>query len=312
MKAEIRPYILFIFLALAGLAVSFLLLSLDPLRESSSRDILSSGTENPPQRIICGTPGITEIVFELGAGGRVVGVSQFSTYPPDASLKPVIGGIINPNREKITTLKPDLFITQGKHESLASFCRQQGINFLSLDIETLEDIADAISLLGQKLQLSRKAATLNARMKEELSSLESRSSNLPRQKVFFVLGHSPGDLSNLMSIGSKTFLHQIIGIAGGVNIFADAPGTYPQISKETLLRRLPDVIIEVMTGPLTEDKIQMLRSDWSRLSHLPAVQDGRIFFLNQDYILIPGIRVTKSARLLASIFHPEVFNVPNE
>ena len=312
LKRKFWPWILFIGLALAGFALSFLITPLDSPRKSETEE---QGILHPQvffQRIICGTPGITEIVFGLGAGHRVVGVSQFSAFPREATEKPVIGGLINPNREKITALKPDLLITQGKHESLAAFCRRQGITFLSLEIETLEDIHNAVTRLGGILGTAGEAARLHNFIKEELQRLTFRISVFPARKVFFVLGHSPGDLSNLMSIGPRTFLHQLITAAGGINIFADASGTYPQISKESLLRRQPEVIIEVITGDLSEEKIRMLKSDWSQLSILPAVLQGQIHFLNQDFLLIPGTRVTQTAQLLAEIIHPEAFNVPKQ
>ena len=310
LKRKFWPWILFVGLALAGFSLSLLITPLNSPRKAQTKEQGFLYPQGSFQKIICGTPGITEIVFGLGAGDRVVGVSQFSTFPREASEKPVIGGLINPNREKITALKPDLLITQGKHESLAAFCRRQGITFLSLEIETLEEIYGAVTRLGDILGTTTAAARLNTMIKDELQHLTTRISVFPARKVFFVLGHSPGDLSNLLSIGPRTFLHQLISAAGGINIFADASGTYPQISKESLLRRQPEVIIEVITGDLSQEKIRMLKSDWAQLSILPAVQQGHIHFLNQDFLLIPGTRVTQTARLLAEIIHPEAFNVP--
>jgi iron complex transport system substrate-binding protein len=309
---KLRPWFLFAGLALAGTVLSFLIAPLNSPRHALTEDGIHRGPRGPYQRIICGTPGITEIVFGLGAGDRVVGVSQFSSYPPQAAEKPVIGGLINPNRERITSLRPDLLITQGKHESLAAFCRQQGITFLSLEIEMLEDVWDAIARLGRLLGAAAEASRLEERIKAGLHDLSSQTAPFPKKKVFFVLGHSPGDLSNLMSIGPRTFIHQLITAAGGINIFADARITYPQISKESLLRRRPEIIIEVITGDLGDEKIRVLENDWSQLSILPAVAEGRIHFLNQDYLLIPGTRLPQTARLLSEIIHPEAFNGPDQ
>jgi ABC-type Fe3+-hydroxamate transport system substrate-binding protein len=309
LNRKFRPWILFFGLALAGTALSFLVAPLNLPRHSRVQEQALLNPQAPFQRIICGTPGITEIVFGLGAGSRVVGVSQFSSFPPEASKKPLIGGLINPNRERIISLKPDLLITQGKHESLAAFCRRQGITFLSLEIETLEDIHDAVRRLGGILGAPGEAARLNGLIKDELGHLKSRISVFPARKVFFVLGHSPGDLSNLMTVGPRTFLHQLVTAAGGINVFADSSGTYPQISKESLLRRQPEVIIEVITGDLSKEKIRILKNDWTQLSILPAVLEGDIHFLNHDFLLIPGTRVIRTARLLAEIIHPEAFDV---
>jgi iron complex transport system substrate-binding protein len=116
-------------------------------------------------RIICAAPSVTEIVFALGVGQRVVGISDFSTHPPEARGIPQIGGLIDPNREKITSLQPDLFIIQGQNASLARFCDEHGIRFLSVEINSLEDIWTAIHTIGQTLRAEDKATALIQKMK---------------------------------------------------------------------------------------------------------------------------------------------------
>jgi len=258
-------------------------------------------------RVICAAPSITEIVFTLGAGPRVVGVSDYSFFPPEAKGVARIGGQINPNRERILSLEPDLIILQGKHPALSRFCRAQGIRTLSVEIDRIEHIGAAILTIGAWLGEEASAEHLAADIHLELSDLALKTRSQPPRRVFLGLGHTPGDLTGLMTTGSGTFLHELIELAGGRNIFADAPGSYPTISKESLVRRRPDVIIEVLAEGISPDNQLLLRSDWDRLSTLPAVKAGRIFFLTDDYLLIPGVRIARTAHRLAEAIHPELF-----
>ncbi len=258
-------------------------------------------------RIICGSPGITEIIFSLGLGDQVVGVSDFSNFPPEAKKKKRIGGLVNPNRERIISLKPDLLITQGKHETLARLCREHHIPFLSIKMDSLKDISEATLILGKKFQRDQLAHELVENLEAELEDMRKKLMNLPPQKIFFVLGHTPGDLVGLMTTGPGTFLHELIGMAGGINIFEDASSAYPQISKEALVLREPDIIIEVFSEGLSPENRLLLRQDWNRLAMLPAVKDDRIHFLTEDYLLMPSLRVIKTLKKLAKIIHPEAF-----
>jgi iron complex transport system substrate-binding protein len=264
-----------------------------------------------PQRIICSSPSVTEIVFALGFGRRVVGVSDFSTYPPEAKAKTKIGGLINPNREKIVALHPDLLILQGQNDSLVRISDELGIRFLSIEIDSLEDIWRAIYLIGKELNGAEKADDLVAQIQNDLRKVQDRIRFLPRRKVFLTLGHTPGDLTGLMTTGPGTFIHELLTMAGGDNIFKDATGRFPQISKESLAKRQPEVIIEAIPGGVGEEKQRLLSKDWSQLPMLPAVRSGRIHFLTEDYLLIPGVRIAQTVHRFAQILHPEVFGEPD-
>jgi len=264
--------------------------------------------KKPPDRIICGAPSITEIVFALGEGERVVGVSQFSTYPPEASSRADIGGLINPNKERILSLRPELFLTQGKNESLSKFCTEKDIGFISLSIETIADLEHAILFLGKTLDAEEEALQLIEDIRAGILDVRLKVHGLPKKRVFLTLGHTAGDLSGLLTTGKGTFLDELLEIAGGINIFADTHVRYPQISKESLVVRDPEVIIEIFTGQLSAKKKELIRQDWIRLPTLLAVKSDRIHFLDDDYLLIPGVRISQTALRLAAILHPEAFN----
>ena len=257
------------------------------------------------KRIICAAPSVTEIVFALGLGDRVVGISHFTVFPPEAKEKTSIGGLINPSKERITALRPDLVITQGKHESLAELCKKLHIPFLSLKIEKLKDIERAVLKLGNYLGASSEAQNLSQKIKKEISALSFQADSLPKRKVFLCLSHTPGDLTGLMTTGKGTFLNEIIEMAGGINIFSDLKDRYPRISKESLIMRGPDIIIEIYAKGLNLSQQQLLRKDWDRLAVLPAVQSSRIYFLTDDYLLIPGVRAHLILKKFMQTIHPE-------
>lgn len=275
---------------------------------SSSLKKDSSSNLKKTFRLVTASPGITEIAYTLGLSDNIVGVSDFSVFPPEAQNKPKIGGLFNPNKEILTALQPDLVITQGKHESLAKFCREQDIDFLSVNMDSLEDVFSAVQIIGNKLNKSKKAQNIVDALKRDLDKIRKKTIGLTPKKVFITLGHTPGDLTGLMTTTSGTFLHEIIEIAGGKNIFADLQGLYPHISKEALLMRQPDIIIEIFPEGFSGENKEMLKKDWERLDILTAVRTGNIHYLTEDYLLIPGVRIPQAAKKLAQIFHPGNFS----
>ena len=250
----------------------------------------SSGSEGI-DRIVCGSPGIAEIVFAMGCGERVVGVSEYTSYPPEAAAKPVIGNAISPNRERLLVLKPDLMITQGKQAALEAFGEKYGIATCSLEMDDMADIHQSIATLAERLDCVAAGEALSDRIRAEIATTRKAIEGKPRKRVFFCFGRKPGDLTGLTSIGPGTFLDELITMAGGSNIFSDAKGLYPQVSKESLAVRSPEVILELHPDGVSPDRAAELEKDWARLPPMPAVEQGRIHYLTQDYLLIPGPRL---------------------
>ena len=251
----------------------------------------SGETGTAGKRIICATPAVAEIVFALGCGARAVGVSEFTDWPSEAATKPQIGGALNPNRESILRLKPDLILSQGKSEALGGFAQAQGIGFLSLPLDTLDDLRAAIAGFAAALGAEEQGQALLAEMESGFAAIPS-CGPVP---VFIALGHAPGDLSGLMTSGPGTFLSQITGLAGGSNIFADVDVLWPKISQETLIRRKPEVILDFQAGPVDEVRRAALVADWERL----GFQEEQIRLLEEEYLLKPGPRAAQSAARIA-------------
>jgi iron complex transport system substrate-binding protein len=281
------------------------------LAAACGRGARTEKTPPPPvqaaTRVVCGSPAVTEIVFALGCGARVVGVSDFADYPPEAAAKPRIGGWFNPNRERLLVLKPDLIVSQGKHESLMQFAQSYGVRFESVRLDTLADLYAAIQTVAEALGEPDEGRKLGRATRAAMERVQERVRRLPPRRVLVVLGRTPGDLSGLTSIGPGSVLQDLLTAAGGTNVFADATGAYPQVSKETLLVRKPEVVLEVRPGSLPDATRRMLREDWDRIPGIPAVEAGRIHYLTNEYLLIPGPRVAETVARLGEAIHPEAF-----
>ncbi|MBN1765759.1 MAG: ABC transporter substrate-binding protein [Sedimentisphaerales bacterium] len=283
----------------------FISLGLNTVSEQPSLNHPVTG----PQRIICITPAITEIVFALGCQQRVRGVSDFCTWPPEVVHKDKIGGFFNPNYERLTALNPDMIIAQGRSEKIIAFCRQKNIPFLSLELNDLETIKQEIIMLGEILDCVSEAQELCQDMTQQIDDIRNKLQGVDKKRIFFTLGRTSGLMKGLSTIDGNSFMNELIEVAGGINIFADIQQPYPQISKETLVKRRPEVIIEAHPGETLDDKRQNeLISDWQALGDIPAVTNNQIYFLTEDYLLIPGVRLGQTARRLTQVIHPEIFS----
>jgi iron complex transport system substrate-binding protein len=290
--------IFLIFLAL-GLAMAFF------LPDESRENTVSQDTASAC-RIISMTPSVTESLFALGCGDRVVAVTDFCSYPPEAAEKERLGGFFNPNLERLLVLKPDLIIVQGAALKIAEFCKKENIPLCQVEMSDIARIFYDIEMLGDKLSYSASAQQLCEKMRKSLEEVKERVAGLKRPRVFFSVSRIQGGMTGLTTVGGDTYLSNLIEVAGGENIFADLKQPYPQVSKETLLKRGPEIIIETRSSEeLSEKQREERLSVWRSLVNLPAVETNRIYFVPEDPVLKPGPRIGQSALLLAEIIHPE-------
>jgi iron complex transport system substrate-binding protein len=254
-----------------------------------------------PRRVVCGTPAVAEIVYALGGGDRVVGVSAFTDWPPDAAAKPSIGDALSPNRERILALAPDAILTQGRSDSLARFAQTHGIAFLSLPLDTLADLRAAIAAYAAALG----AEAAGERLLRDMDAAFDALAPSEPVGVFVALGHAPGDLSGLMTTGPGTFLHELVALAGGSNVFSDVRILWPKVSRESLVRRAPDAILDVQSVALDDARRAALVADWERLGFRP----DQVRLLEEDYLLRPGPRAPLSAARIAAALAPSPIGV---
>ena len=259
-----------------------------------------------PRRIISTAPSITEILYALGLGDRVVAVTTYCHYPEAAKSKPKIGTYLQPNFETILSLKPDLVIVVKNPVRLAERLREMRLNVIELSGESLSGIAESIRRVGEAAQVPDRAAGLNAQMKADLAAIENRTRHAPRRSMIFVVSRTPGRLEQLMAVGESSFLNELIQIAGGENIFGKSGFSYPKISLEQILRRNPEVIVDMgemaETTGVTEGQKKAVVQLWQKY---PSIT-GRVYAVASDIFVVAGPRVVDAAGEFAKMLHPEL------
>ena len=261
-----------------------------------------------PQRIISMSPSITETLFAMGVGDRVVGVTDFCSYPKEACVLPKIGGLLNPSVEAWLKLKPDLIIHQDDSHKLRINAQNLGIQTLGVSLNRLKNIFDTIKILGDSLGCKPAARALIQKLRTGIQDQKNRLEGIPKKNTLLLLNDGGNPNGALYSVGRRTFLGELLDLAGGENVLPDSAINYPKISKEFILRHSPEVIIQA--GPnanlTSEEKSKSLRH-WQRFPTLTAVKNKTIYFVGADYILIPGPRFLNIMNHFSRVIHPEAF-----
>jgi iron complex transport system substrate-binding protein len=264
--------------------------------------------QTKPQRIVSTSPSITETLFALGLGNKVVGISQFCNYPPEVRSLPRVGSYLKPNPEAIARLTPDLVILQQESSLLKERLGALHIPIVVVPHATLEDIYEEIGLIGNAGGVPDRAAALVAQIKNSLHAIQAKASSMPSPRVLLIVDRQQGTLNNLIAIGPDNYVNQILQIAGGTNILA-RPGLpqYPRISLETVLRENPDVIIDVSGTQETDEARRASRAAtialWSQYGDLRAVHTGRIYAGTSDAMVVPGPRTPLATQRLFDFVH---------
>lgn len=278
--------------------VLFLLLRGDPAVPASPR--------RSPERIVSLAPNVTEILFALGAGDRVVGVTEYCDEPREAREIPRIGGFTNPNLEVILSLRPDLVIAVpngGNRETVARLTRM-GVRVLVVHVRRIEGVLEAITTIGTAVGRGEAAHALVREIRGGLDRITAKVSGRERRKTAVVYGKNP-----LYLAGPGTFADELITRGGGTNIAGDAERDFPTFSFEAFLLRAPEVIIDAAMpsgGETPPDPLAF----WRRWPMLPAVQRKRVCIPPDDAPMIPGPRLVHALEIFARCIHPEAFSPP--
>jgi len=253
-----------------------------------------------PERIVSFAPGHTETLFALGLGDKVVGVDAFSDYPAAAQAVEKIGDTVSPNFEKIISLAPDVVFTVGTAESeLVTRLAESGLPVVVLQATSVEDILADILTIGRINDAYPAAQTLVDGLRGELNTITGRSAARPaseRATVFYEV--SPPGQWGMWTAGPGSFIDDMIKLAGGINIAADAEAAYTAYSEEVLLDKNPAVIIT--PNPETMTEIGQ-RPGWEALA---AVQNGRVYLVDRDTASRPGPRIIDALREIANAIYP--------
>jgi iron complex transport system substrate-binding protein len=253
-----------------------------------------------PQRIVSTVPGLTEILFALGLESRVAGVSEYCVFPPAAKGKPRIGNFLQPNLEKIASLRPDLVLIIKNPVRLRERLESLKLRVEEIDLESLDGILAGITRIGALTGKTREAAVLRASLETGLQRLRDRVRH--RRSVVFLVGRTPQRLEGMVAVGPGSYLDTLLTAAGGINAFADAPTMYPKISIEQLLARQPEVLFEMGDSVHEGNAGDRYREDvlavWAKLPSLGAVKNRRVYPLNDGLFVVPGPRFLEAAERL--------------
>ena len=261
-----------------------------------------------PQRIISIVPALTETLFAIGAGPQVVGVGSFDTQPSEVATRVRVGGLIDPDMERIFALRPDLVLLYGSQQGQIQQLTRAGIPVFAYAHGGLTDTLSLIRQLGARTGHTMAAERVASAIEERLDDLRARTGGRTRPRVLLVFGREPRSLRNIYASGGFGFLHDMLEAAGGDNVFADVQRESVQLTSEAILTAAPDVIIELTYDErMTPDNQASEIAVWNRLPAIPAVRNGRVHLLLGNQFVVPGPRLAEATAAIARALHPDAF-----
>jgi iron complex transport system substrate-binding protein len=295
MKGLIKIFLLF---SAVGFGPGILFAEEKPLVSLSG----NAPGSKPPERIVTLAPSITEIVFALGLGQRVKGVTIYSNFPPEVVTLPKVGSYVQLDIEKIVALRPDVCIgtRDGNPGEAIERLTGLGIPVYIVNPRSLVEVMETLLELGNALGAADAANRLVSDMRRRLEAVQTRvAGEKTRPRVFFQIGVSP-----IVSVGSGTFLDELIRLAGGTNL-SGGDVAYPRFSVEQVLGLEPDLI--VITSMARGEIFEQVKHQWRRWKQMPAVRDDRIFLIDSDLVDRPTPRLIDGLEMLAKMIHPAIF-----
>ena len=285
-------------ITIALLMSSLILRCGEPRTESSSVEV--------PKRIVSTAPSVTEILFALGLGDRVVGVTDFCDYPEAAKSLAKIGGFTNPSLEAIVALEPDLVVgSWGNPMEIVDQIQRLGIRWIGIKIHSVEDVLTAITTVGKQTGKAEEAEQLVEGLRKRIRRITERTERLApeqRPRVFWGGWNEP-----IYTAGPGSFIHNLIEMAGGRNIAGDAKQPWPRYGLETIVAADPEVLLcgHDPEGFKTDaEALSALRTrrGWKNVT---AVKTGRVYLMRSDAFLRPGPRLVDALEQMAATIHPE-------
>ena len=274
-------------------------------------DPKSPSTPDAPtvSRIVSMAPSITEDLFALGLGDRVVGVTRYCIYPAEARTKTQVGGFMDANFEAILATNPDLVVILTAHEEVRTTLAALNIETLTVDHRTVEGILDALTTIGNACEVSETAQELTHALRDRVEQIRQKTTGLPRPTVLISAGRdlSTGRIQEVYAAGQGEWYDELITAAGGKNAYPNDGNRFPVLTGEGLLMLQPEVIVEMVShleerGYTREDII----AQWDRFTEIPAVRNKRIHILVGNHVTIPGPRFVHVLEDLARVLHPEI------
>lgn len=278
------------------LSVAVLFLSGEVFGQEASSTIERAA---PPQKIVSLAPSVTETLFALGVGDRLVGVTTFCDYPPQARRVPKIGSFVSPSVEAILAKQPDLVVgvRETDREKIKRMERL-GLRVVVISVTSLNDTFESIHSLAGTVGREEAGEKLLSQLQGQIDRIRTRIAGAQRRRVLMLVGLHP-----LVAVGKGTYIDELLTLAGGDNIAGVAPQPWPHLPMEYVVAKAPHVIIEGGMGSEQEARSEY----WDDFSSIPAVKEGRIYAFHSDKILRPGPRVGEALEEIARLIHPECF-----
>jgi iron complex transport system substrate-binding protein len=259
-----------------------------------------------PARIVSTAPSITEILYAVGAGPQVAGVTSYCRYPAAALQKPKIGSFLQPDYERILSLRPDLVLVIKNPVGVTGKLRSFGMRAEEFDLDTISGILSAILRIGVLTGHEPQARGVHDAIQAELKSIRATAAGKPRKRAIFLVGRSPGTLQGMVGAGPGTFIEELMLLAGGENVLASAPIPYPKVSLEQVLSTDPDFILDMgdfahASGKPGQPEAEILAL-WAKYPQLRAVRWKQVRVMDSETLIRPGPRLAEAARRFQQIF----------
>ena len=267
--------------------------------------ICTLSAQAKPQRIISLVPALTEMLFAIGAGPQVVAVSNYDVEPPAVRSLPTVGALLDPDTEKIISLRPDLVLTYGSQADLQAQLASAKIPFFDYRHGGLDHIMVTMRALGARTGHVEGAEKAARSLQAAIDAVRQRVAGKPRPRTLLVFGREPGSLRNIYASAGRGFLHDMLVAAGGADVLDDIKQESAQISTEVILARAPEVILEFnASNRLNDEDLKKVVDPWMTLSSVPAVKNKRVIILLGSGLTVPGPRVTAGLDKMAKALHP--------
>ena len=256
------------------------------------------------RRIVSLVPSATETLFAMGAGPKVAAVSSYDRFPPEVERLPRVGALFDPDVERILSLRPDLVVAYASQTDLIAQLKRAGIPVYVYRHGSLADITAGMRELGERIGMADQAGRAAADVERGLANVRSSVAGAPRPRTALVIGREPQSLRAISVSGGYGFLHDLLDLAGGDNVFGDVKRESMMVATETMLAKQPDVILELhYSDTASRDDEARERAAWKLLPGVPAVRNNRVHLLYGGELVVPGPRVVLTARAFARAIH---------
>ncbi|RMG00640.1 MAG: ABC transporter substrate-binding protein [Planctomycetota bacterium] len=300
---------------LGWLVVFLFVLGCRPIDEASSGAADREPTA-APERIVSLAPSITETLFALGVGDRVVGVTDYCEFPPEAKNLPTVGGYLTPNLEAIVALEPDLVVAPKGEQSPAEAVARLGLPVLIVENRSVDGVLETFEILGKRLGVPERGRALRRRCETQMRAIARRVEGLQRPRVLITVDRTvDGDrLQDVYAAAQDGYLDHLCTLAGGRNV-CRAAARFPIISAEGILAMNPEVVFDLVgkVAPRSDDTTEQankrreaLLAAWRRLDQVEAVRNGRVYLVGPDVTVVPGPRFNQLLEFMARRIHPEI------